>query len=102
MLESIVELLVSLCLIALILLIGSCIVGSIVAALRAVSHGSAKVNTSGLVQPEMRECAPLVNITLMREIIVAAPPTSASTSGYASLGLAAKDILDGMQNAGTR
>jgi hypothetical protein len=102
MLESTVELLVSLFLIALTLLIGSCIVGSIIAALRAVSHGSARVNTSGLVQPEMGECAPLVNITLMGKIIVAAPRTSVSTSGYPSLGLAAKDILDGMQNAGTR
>ena len=41
MLEGIVELLVSLFLIALTLLIGSCIVGSIVAALRAVNCGSA-------------------------------------------------------------
>jgi hypothetical protein len=41
MLESIVELLASLILGALTLLIGSCIVGSIVAALRAVSGGSA-------------------------------------------------------------
>jgi len=38
MLESIVELLVGLFLIVLTLLIGSSIVGSIVAALRAVSH----------------------------------------------------------------
>jgi len=64
MLESLVELLVDLFLIALTLLTGFCIVGSITAALRAVSHGSAKVNTSGLVQPEMGEYAPLVNITL--------------------------------------
>jgi hypothetical protein len=40
MLESIVELLGGLSLSALPLLIGSCIVGSIVAALRAVGHGS--------------------------------------------------------------
>lgn len=40
MLESIVELLAGLFLIALTLLMGSCIVGSIVAALRAVSNGS--------------------------------------------------------------
>jgi hypothetical protein len=40
MLESIVELLGGLLLSALTLLIGSCIVGSIVAALRAVSGGS--------------------------------------------------------------
>ncbi len=39
MLESIVELLVGLFLIALTLMIVSCIVGSIVAALRAVSRG---------------------------------------------------------------
>jgi hypothetical protein len=52
--ESIVELLVALFLIALTLLIGSCIVGSIVAALRAVGHGSATVNIGVLVQPEMR------------------------------------------------
>jgi hypothetical protein len=102
MLESIVELLVGPLLIALTLLGGSCIVGSIVVALRVVSHGSAKVNTSGLVQPEMRECAPVVDITLMRKIIVTAPGTSVSTFGYPSLGLAGKDILDGMQNAGTR
>jgi hypothetical protein len=40
MLESVGELLGGLLLIALTLLIGSCIVGSIVAALRAVSGGS--------------------------------------------------------------
>jgi hypothetical protein len=40
MLESVVELLGGLFLSALTLLIGSCIVGSIVAALRAVSDGS--------------------------------------------------------------
>jgi len=40
MLEGVVELLGGLLLSALILLIGSCIVGSIVAALRAVSAGS--------------------------------------------------------------
>ena len=40
MLENIVELLGGLLLSALFLLIGSCIVGSIVAALRAVSHES--------------------------------------------------------------
>jgi len=40
MLESVVELLGGLLLSALPLLIGSCIVGSIVAALRAVSRGS--------------------------------------------------------------
>jgi hypothetical protein len=40
MLESIAELLCGLLLSALPLLIGSCIVGSIVAALRAVSGGS--------------------------------------------------------------
>jgi hypothetical protein len=45
MLESVVELLGGLFLSALILLIGSCIVGSIVAALRAVSQGSATVNS---------------------------------------------------------
>jgi len=44
MLESIVELLGGLLLSALPLLIGSCIVGSIVAALRAVSRGSITVN----------------------------------------------------------
>ena len=40
MLGAIVELLGALFLIALTLLIGSCIVGSIIAALRAVRHGS--------------------------------------------------------------
>jgi hypothetical protein len=40
MLESIIELLGGLLLSALFLLIGSCIVGSVVAALRAVSGGS--------------------------------------------------------------
>ena len=40
MLESLVELLVGLVLSALILLIGSCIPGSIIAALRAVSRES--------------------------------------------------------------
>jgi hypothetical protein len=45
MLESIVELLGGLFLSALTLLIGSCIVASIVAALRAVSPGSAAVST---------------------------------------------------------
>jgi hypothetical protein len=40
MLESIVELLACLFVSALTLLIGSCIVGSIFAALRAVSRGS--------------------------------------------------------------
>jgi hypothetical protein len=44
MLESTVELLGGLFLSALTLLIGSCIVGSIVAALRAVSRGSATVS----------------------------------------------------------
>jgi hypothetical protein len=102
MLESLVELLVGLFLIALTLLIGSCIVGSITAALRAVNHGSARVNTSGLVQLEMGEHAPLVNTTHMGKIIVAAPRISVSTSGYPSLGRVAKNILDGMQNAGTR
>jgi hypothetical protein len=45
MLESTIELLGDLLLSALTLLIGSCIVGSIVAALRAVSSGSATVIT---------------------------------------------------------
>jgi hypothetical protein len=45
MLESIVEFLGALFLSALSLLTASCIVGSIVAALRAVGHGSATVNT---------------------------------------------------------
>jgi hypothetical protein len=44
MLESTVELLSGLCLIALILLIGICIVGSIVAALRAVRRRSAALS----------------------------------------------------------
>jgi hypothetical protein len=44
MLENIVALLGDLCLIALPLLISFCIVGSIVAALRAVSRGSASVS----------------------------------------------------------
>jgi hypothetical protein len=44
MLESTVELLGGLCLIALILLIGVCIVGSILAALRAVRRGSATLS----------------------------------------------------------
>ena len=42
---STIELLGDLSLSALTLLIGSCVVGSIVAALRAVSRGSATVNT---------------------------------------------------------
>ena len=46
MLESIVELLFGLFLGALTLLVGSCIVGSIVAALRAVSHELTPVNTT--------------------------------------------------------
>jgi hypothetical protein len=46
MLESIVELLFGLFLGALTLLVGSCIVGSIVAALRAVSHEITAVNTT--------------------------------------------------------
>jgi len=45
MLDSTVELLVGLCLIALPLMISLCIVSSIVAALRAVSRGRATVNT---------------------------------------------------------
>jgi hypothetical protein len=44
MLENTVELLAGLFLSALTLLIGFCIVGSIVAALRAVSRGSASVS----------------------------------------------------------
>jgi hypothetical protein len=44
MLESTVELLGGLCLSALILLISFCIVGSIVAALRAVGRGSSAVS----------------------------------------------------------
>jgi hypothetical protein len=44
MLENIVELLGSLCFIVLPLLISFCIVGSIVAALRAVSRGSVSVS----------------------------------------------------------
>jgi hypothetical protein len=49
MLESTVESLGGLCLSALTLLIGFCIVGSIVAALRAVSRASATVSTKGMV-----------------------------------------------------
>jgi hypothetical protein len=45
MLESIVELLGALSFSALTALVGTCIVGSTVAALRAVSRGSATVNT---------------------------------------------------------
>ncbi len=45
MLETTVELLGGLCLSALTVLIGFCIVGSIVAALEAVSRGSATVST---------------------------------------------------------
>ena len=44
MLDSIVESLVGLCLIALPFLISFCIVGSIVAALRAIRRGRAAVN----------------------------------------------------------
>jgi len=44
MLESLVELLGALSLTALTLLIGFCIVGSILAALRAVSSGSATLS----------------------------------------------------------
>jgi hypothetical protein len=46
MMESIVELLGSLFLSAVTLLIGSCIVGPIIAALRAVSTRSASVKTN--------------------------------------------------------
>ena len=45
MLASFVELLVDLFLSTLTLLVGLCIIGSIVAALRAVTRGSATVNT---------------------------------------------------------
>jgi len=45
MLESTIELLGGLFLSALTLLISACIVGSIVAALGAISRGSANVNT---------------------------------------------------------
>ena len=45
MLASFVELLVDLFLSTLTLLVGLCIIGSIVAALRAVTGGSATVNT---------------------------------------------------------
>jgi hypothetical protein len=45
MLESIVELLGALSFCALTALIGTCILGSIVAALRAVSRGSATMST---------------------------------------------------------
>jgi hypothetical protein len=44
MVESTIELLSSLCLSALILLTGACIVGSIVAALRAAGRGSGPVS----------------------------------------------------------
>jgi hypothetical protein len=44
MLEGTVELLGGLCLIALLLLISFCIGGSIIAALRALSRGSATVS----------------------------------------------------------
>jgi hypothetical protein len=47
MLQSAIELLGDLLLSALTLLIGSCIVGSIVAALWAVTRGSAAVSTRG-------------------------------------------------------
>jgi len=46
MLESIVELLFGLFWGALTLMVGSCIVGSIAAALRAVSHEITTVNTT--------------------------------------------------------
>jgi hypothetical protein len=45
MLKNTVELLCGLFLSALALLIGSCIIGSVVAALRAVSRGSTVVST---------------------------------------------------------
>ena len=45
MLESTVELLCALCLSVLTLVMSICMVGSIVAALRAVSRGSATVST---------------------------------------------------------
>ncbi len=54
MLESVIELLVALSLIALTLLVGSCIVGSIFAALRAVSHESATMNISVLGTAQKR------------------------------------------------
>jgi hypothetical protein len=55
MLESTVELLGGLCLSALPLLISFCIVGSIVAAVRAVSRASATVGTKGKVLAFVRE-----------------------------------------------
>jgi hypothetical protein len=54
MLESFIELLAGLFLIALTLLICSCIVGSIVAAIRAVNHGSATMNISVLGRMQKR------------------------------------------------
>jgi hypothetical protein len=50
MLEIPVELLGGLLLSAVMLLIGSCIVGSIVAAIRAVSRGSASLSTRGVTE----------------------------------------------------
>ena len=47
MLTSTIELLAGLCLEAVILLIGFCIVGSIVAALRAISSGNVRSTHSG-------------------------------------------------------
>ena len=54
MLESIFELLAGLFLIALTLLIGASVLGSIVAALRAVSDGSATMNITVLGRMQKR------------------------------------------------
>ena len=51
MLESTVELLSGLCLSVLSLLVGSCIVGSIVAALRALSRGPGAVSARNPAAP---------------------------------------------------
>jgi hypothetical protein len=68
MLESTVELLGNLFLAALTLLIGACIVGSIVAALRAVSRGSATAISKGVNEvfgfaSAIRMTAPTISTT---------------------------------------
>jgi hypothetical protein len=75
MFEGIAELLVSLFLIALILVMGSCIVGSIVAALRAVSQRSVPTNTSvlGRMQKRWNTVAQLHRQQLGPKIVACGP-----------------------------
>ena len=71
MLERIVELLGGLLLSALPLLIGSCIVGSIVAALRAVSGGSREQKYEGNERPSYSSGQPSYLAGLMQTVALA-------------------------------